>query len=171
MSSYRKVFAYAIRRELFIHPSTDLIFLTNCRPVGLPRVVPQGGGTVSGYQLPEGTFVNVHPLTLSRSPTMFHDPDGFHPERWMPEGGPVFSSDVQNAVQAFGIGPRSCIGRLLAWAEIRLILARLLCRFNLQMAETPSGRVKWDEQRAFTVVQRKPFDIRLKLREGMQILW
>jgi cytochrome P450 len=168
MPSSTKGFDYATQREWCIYPSRHYILLTSCRPVGLPRVVPPGGGTVSGYQLPEGTFVNVHPLTLSRSPTMFHDPDEFHPERWMEESGSIFTSDVRNAVQAFSVGPQSCIGRPLAWAELRLILARLLWRFDLQMTDTLSGRVKWEEQRAFTVVERKPFEIRLKLREGMQ---
>ena len=75
------------------------------KPVGLPRIAPPGGGVVSGYRVPEGTFVSVHPLTLSRSPKMFRDPDAFHPERWIAGNDSIFSADVRNAVQAFSVGP------------------------------------------------------------------
>ena len=101
---------------------------------------------------------------------MFHNPEGFHPERWLPtsknENSP-FSNDVKNAVQAFSLGPRSCIGRPLAWAELRLILARMVWRFDLGFVNSDAGRVKWEEQRSFTVVERRPFEVRVKRRVGL----
>jgi cytochrome P450 len=123
---------------------------------------------VSGYLLPENTFVNVHPLTLSLSPRHFHDPKGFHPERWLSSAKkdtscPYFNDD-RDAVQAFGVGPRSCIGKSLALAELRLILARLVWRFDLEEVDTVAGKMKWDEQRVFTVVERKPFEVGLRQR-------
>jgi len=144
--------------------------LCNPTPVGLPRIVPPGGGMVSGYSLPENTFVNVHPLTLSLSEKFFHDPQGFHPERWIvsntKDANSPFYTDNLDAVQAFSVGPRSCIGKPLALAELRLILARLVWRFDLEEVDTVAGKMKWDEQRVFTVVERKPFDVRLKLRKN-----
>ncbi|KAF2875655.1 cytochrome P450 [Massariosphaeria phaeospora] len=141
--------------------------LCNPTPVGAPRVTPPGGATVCGTWLPGETFVNVHPLALNRSPVMFHDPNAFHPERWLSSAPPAFSEDKKNAVQAFGVGPRSCIGRPLAWAELRLILGRLVWRFDLQEADTEAGRLDWQSQRVFSVVERKPFEVRLKLRQGL----
>jgi cytochrome P450 len=78
--------------------------------------------------------------------------------------------DQTNAIQPFGVGPRSCIGRLLAWAEMRLILARLVWRFDLLPVDTPAGKLQWDEQRTFTVVERQPFEVRLKRRDDLSAL-
>lgn len=145
----------------------DITQLICKRPVGAPRIVPQGGGTVSGKWFPEGVFVNVHALTVSRSPRLFHDPETFCPERWFDEKDPCFANDQLNAIQPFGTGPRSCIGRVLALAEMRLILARLIWRFELLPADTEAGRLEWDQQRTFTVVERQPFEVRLQRRPGV----
>lgn len=62
------------------------------------------------------------------------DPWGFHPERWI-GGDPRFADDCQDAMQPFSIGPRNCIGRNLAFAEMRLILTRILFDFDLKLAD------------------------------------
>lgn len=142
--------------------------LTLSSPVGLPHIVPIDGGVVLGYTLLENTFVNVHPLSLSLSPEHFHDPTGFHPERWLPSAredtDSPFLDDDRNVVQTFGVGPRSCIGKYLALAELGLILARLVWRFDLEEVDTAAGKMKWGEQKVSTVVERKPFEVRLKKR-------
>jgi cytochrome P450 len=134
--------------------------------VGLPRVAPPEGGSVSGHWVPGDTYVNVHPLSLARSPEIFHEPDVFVPERWLGED-PAFAKDQRDAVQTFGIGPRSCIGRPLAMAELRLVFARLVWRFDLHEADTEAGRLVWDSQRTFSVVERQPFEVRLKKRNDL----
>jgi cytochrome P450 len=142
------------------------ISLTSIRPVGTPRITPPGGGSVAGNWLPGGTFVNVHPLALSRSPAMFHEPESFIPERWLGTD-PAFANDRHDAAQAFGVGPRSCIGKSLALAELRLILARLIWRFDMYQADTEVGRLIWNSQRTFSVVERMPFEVVLRVREDM----
>jgi cytochrome P450 len=112
-------------------------------------------------------FVNVHSLTVSRSPKLWYDPEAFRPERWLENKSAEFGMDKQNAIQPFGVGPRSCIGRLLAWAEMRLIMARLVWRFDVLPADTEAGWLQWDQQRTFTVVERQPFEVRLKRRGGL----
>lgn len=126
--------------------------------------MPPEGGTVTGIWLPPGTYVNVHPLTLSRSPDLFHKPDDFLPERWVGKDA-AFDHDQRNAVQAFSVGPRSCIGKPLALAELHLIIARLVWKFDLQEADTISGKLDWGSQRVFSVVERKPFDVKLQVRK------
>ncbi|TGO36465.1 hypothetical protein BHYA_0124g00260 [Botrytis hyacinthi] len=108
--------------------------LCNPTPVGLPRVVPPGGGRVCGHHLPENTFVNVHPLSISLSAEYFHKPSEFPLERWLAANDPSspFYNDNRNAVQVFGVGPRSCIGRPLAMAGLQLVLARMVWRFDLE---------------------------------------
>jgi cytochrome P450 len=105
---------------------------------------------------------------LSLDAEKFHDPDGFHPERWLDsaKNNPksLFRNDDLAAVQAFGVGPRSCVGKPLAWAELRLILARVVWAFEVEQAETPNGIVDWDSQMAWTVIEKKPFEVKMAIR-------
>lgn len=114
------------------------------------------------------TFVNVHPLTLSLNPEKFYDPNAFHPERWLDDAKAnpksPFYKDDRAAVQTFGVGPRSCVGKPLAWAELRLILARVVWAFDVQQANTRNGIVDWDSQMTWAVIEKKPFEVRMAVR-------
>lgn len=55
------------------------------------------------------TAVGVPILATHRSAANFKRPDSFIPERFM--GASEFESDNRNAVQAFSVGPRNCLGR------------------------------------------------------------
>jgi cytochrome P450 len=110
----------------------------------------------------------VFPLTLALNPEKFHDPETFYPERWLDDAKTnpksPFYNDDRAAVQTFGVGPRLCVGRPLAWAELRLILARVVWAFDLEQANNPSGVVDWASQRTFTVIEKKPFDVKMVVR-------
>ncbi|KAK1996652.1 cytochrome P450 [Colletotrichum falcatum] len=102
-------------------------------PIGLPRIVPPGGATIAGHHVPEGTTVSVYHWAMYHSEKNFRDPFGFHPERWLQD--PAFAGDDREAFQPFHIGPRNCIGRNLAYVEMRLILARVLWNFDIKIAD------------------------------------
>jgi hypothetical protein len=162
--------------------------LTTARLLGIQRMTPPEGGTVCGNFIPGNVSplltkpltiycemadvlsqitVNVHSLAVFLDPANFHEPTSFCPERWLPEGKAPespFRNDKLNSVQVFNIGPRMCLGKPLALAEMRLILARLLWAFDASEADTPAGKLVWEEQRTFIVVEKKPFDIKLSLR-------
>lgn len=80
---------------------------------------------VSGQPVPGGTEVGVMRLSVFQNKDAFHRPHEFVPERWIEDLG-----DNRDAFQPFGVGPRTCIGRYIAMVEMRLILARLLWRFD-----------------------------------------
>jgi len=136
--------------------------------VGLPRLTPAGGATICGSFVPENTFVNAHPLTISLSSEHFHEPLKFYPERWLStstkDTTTPFFGDNREVVQTFGVGPRSCIGKRIALAELRLILSRLVWKFDLEEVNTPLGKLEWMSQRDFSVIERQPFEIKLKAR-------
>lgn len=67
------------------------------------RTVPPEGAIVQGHHLPGGTTVSMSPWASARSPSNFHEPDQFRPERWLGRG-PACSKDKLNASQAFGYG-------------------------------------------------------------------
>jgi cytochrome P450 len=50
----------------------------------LERVVPEGGATLSGHWLPQGTIVGVNPWVPSRDKSVYgKDADIYRPERWL----------------------------------------------------------------------------------------
>ena len=57
------------------------------------------------------TSVGVHQLATYMSPTYFHNPNKFVPERWLKDKRPEYSNDNLTAMQAFHVGPRNCVGR------------------------------------------------------------
>jgi cytochrome P450 len=96
------------------------------------RIVPNGGATIDGYNIPAGKTVAVSPWASTRSRLNFAEPDEFRPERWLGEEE-KFANDRLGASLPFGTGPRVCIGRNLAYMEMRLILAHLLWNFDLEL--------------------------------------
>ncbi|KAL4861803.1 hypothetical protein BDV12DRAFT_59287 [Aspergillus spectabilis] len=108
-------------------------------PGTIPRVTPASGAQILGQYVPGNTIVGVSPFSASRSAKNFHQPDQFHPERWLAKesGVPehqVFLNDKTEASQPFSYGPRSCLGKSLAWVEIRHLLTRLLWNFDIAVA-------------------------------------
>ncbi|RAQ47341.1 cytochrome P450 monooxygenase [Aspergillus flavus] len=137
-------------------------------PTGLQRrtLVPT---RISGCDIPAGTKVSVHQSAAYWSSTNFHAPDRFIPERWLPEAksdpSSPFYSDNRGVVQPFSTGPRNCIGRNLAYAEMRVILARVLWNFDLELCEEST---QWSDQKAYTLWEKPPLMCRLKLRESFR---
>ncbi|KAK7749836.1 hypothetical protein SLS53_000417 [Cytospora paraplurivora] len=97
-------------------------------PLGLPRVVPEGGDTVDGHLLPEKTIVSTNPLAATLDPANFTDPLQFRPERWLGQN----EKDVLDASQPFSLGPRGCLGRHLGWMELSTTIAKLVWVYDLE---------------------------------------
>ncbi|KAI0509177.1 cytochrome P450 [Xylaria bambusicola] len=137
-----------------------------CNPVagGIMRIVPEQGATVCGYSLPSGTHVTLSPVAMSLSATNFNRADEFLPERFLPEAErpAEFGNDVRDTQKPFGLGTRSCLGKPLAMAEMRLVLAQLVWNFDLSQA--PCTRINWNELKTFVVVQKEPVYVVLKKR-------
>ncbi len=102
-------------------------------PASQQRIVPRGGATVHGYHLPAGTTVAVSPWSSTHSRVNFHEPDMFRPERWLLGEDERFGNDRLGASLPFGTGPRVCIGKNLAYMEMRLIAAHLLWNFDVEL--------------------------------------
>jgi len=109
------------------------------------------------------TIISVFQWATYRSATNFHEPDRFAPERWLePDDLDYdirFASDDKAALKPFAYGTRDCIGKNLAYSEMRLIMSRLLWNFDVELVE---GYENWiDGQNVFTIHQKGPLEIRL----------
>lgn len=167
--------------------------LCNPMPGGLPRVVPPGGDMYAGHYLPGGvrpspdpfcrfwrslshadsqlqTRVSVRPYVLSRSEKNFALAHEYHPERWLPasERPARFAHDNLKVSKPFSTGPSACLGKPLAWAEMRLILSRLVWAFDMSCDE--GRRVDWAKLRAKMMIEKEPMWIRLKIRHNWLVV-
>ncbi|KAK6062962.1 cytochrome P450 [Seiridium cupressi] len=124
---------------------------------GMPRCVPKGGAMVAGRFIPEGVTTAVWQWAINHEPRCWTDPYGFHPERFL--GDPKFEKDNLDAMQPFSTGPRNCIGKNLAYAEMRLILARIIFSFDLRLADDSRGWL--DTQGAYTLWEKPNLNVYL----------
>ncbi|TVY51126.1 Averantin hydroxylase [Lachnellula cervina] len=132
-------------------------------PSSFNRVTPAAGCHIAGRFVPGNTNVAVNQWSANHSPSNFVRPDEFVPERWMGGDGDVdgeFAGDSRRVVQPFSVGRRDCIGRNLAYAEMRLVLAQLVWNFDMELAGESRG---WMENlRIFLVYEKRPLMVHLK---------
>lgn len=111
-------------------------------PSTLPREVCTGGATIDGHQIPAGTEVNVSPFAIHRNPDYYSSPLTYRPERWLSNekwSDGVSKAELekaQSAFCAFSVGPRSCIGKNMAYMEMMISMARILFLFDLESVGT-----------------------------------
>jgi len=114
------------------------------------------------------TRVSITFTSMHREPTSFHDPNSFHPERWLPEAtsnpNSPFFNDKRHASQPFTLGPHVCIGQNLAWAEMRLVLAKVLWTFDLEAPLDVKKRVVWEDLKTFLLIEKAPLSVVVKER-------
>jgi cytochrome P450 len=114
-------------------------------------------------------MLTVAPLALSFSPKYFHDPEIWHPERWLPSAendlDSPFHHDHGKAVRAFGWGPHICVGEPLGWAQMRLMLARMVWEFDIRDAGTENSRIEWGNQEVFAVIDKHRLDVTIADRK------
>ncbi|KAK3291128.1 cytochrome P450 [Chaetomium fimeti] len=135
-------------------------------PNSLPRVCT-GGDVICGYQVPEGTGLDLVPWAMSYSHRNFTKPNEFLPERWLEEDGRIrqqFDKRRHSAFQPFSVGPRNCIGKNLAYVEMRVILARLIWNYDLVLGDEMSERFL--DCKCFNLWMKKPLNVRLTPARG-----
>jgi cytochrome P450 len=124
----------------------------------LSRVTPPEGCIIARTFIPGNTCVSVNSWGASRSVSNFVRPNEFIPERWM--GASEFKNDKRKVVQPFSVGPRNCLGQSLARFELKIILARVLWNFDLELCEESRG---WMEKQRFYIAAARPeLMVRLK---------
>lgn len=133
-------------------------------PSGLPRVTPAERAVVCGEWLPGGTDISFSQWSAYRSPLNFSRPNEFIPERWLQSNRTSQSTfDKKSTLQPFSFGPRNCIGKNLAYAELRLILSRIIWNFDLSFPKEMRA-YDWAKQKTYVLVEKQPLKVRLTPR-------
>lgn len=97
--------------------------------------------------IPEGTSAFIPHYSLHRDPRYFSPlADSFLPERWLSAEEQlaleptIFKNRDQfildtNAFIPFSIGPENCVGKNLAWMEMRMLVCLMVQRFDFRFAD------------------------------------
>ncbi|KAI1258581.1 cytochrome P450 [Xylariaceae sp. FL1019] len=135
----------------------EVLRLTPAEPNGLARRVMTDGIDIAGHFIPKGTAIYVSQYAANHNAAYFHLPNDFHPERWL--GDPNFANDKLETVQPFIMGINVCIGRGLAWMEMRVILAKMLYNFDWTI-EQRDGEA-FERAKAWHVWMKNPVQMKL----------
>ncbi|KAJ5556972.1 hypothetical protein N7494_000887 [Penicillium frequentans] len=162
--------AFKSDADVTLEACNQLVYLQACLnealrmyppvPVGLPRIIDTQGDTIDGNFVPGGATVSVSHLATYYSEKNFMDAKHFIPERHLDD--PRYASDNKNALQPFSFGPRNCIGRNLAYVEMRLILARMIINFEMELAEPDFD---WIDQKVYNLWEKPPLMLKLLPRD------
>ena len=85
---------------------------------------------IDGFEIPRDSIVFVSPWVTHRHPAFWQNPEGFDPERFMPERA---AEIPRYAYFPFGAGPRLCIGQGFAMIEAQLLLATLWQKAHIEL--------------------------------------
>ncbi|KAF2104842.1 cytochrome P450 oxidoreductase [Rhizodiscina lignyota] len=119
----------AIKEGLRMNPALSL---------PLERVVPPEGFTLQDPQntyLPKGSIIGINPYVFHRDPRVFgSDADQWNPARWLSEQEKE-SRTMDHSLLQFGAGKRSCLGKNIAMLELHKLVAAILLKFRLELAD------------------------------------
>lgn len=128
------------------------------------RTTRAGGATVAGRFVPAGTHVGFAHWAAYHSEANWHRANEFVPERWLKEGETEFAHDDRKCFQPFSVGPRNCIGMNLAHAEVRVILAKMVFNFDMELVDPEEDWMADREVRL--IMAKKDLMVRIKPAQG-----
>lgn len=106
--------------------------------------------TLMGTFLPAGTNVDVCISALQMDPLYWPNPEKFDPERWMPNSPTPAST---KGYMPFIHGARNCIGSKFFQIEAKVILCKLLPKFDFSM---PADKLKATKRALYFTLKPDP---------------
>jgi cytochrome P450 len=136
----------ALQREPPMFENTrDLDYLTRVvneslrirPPVWLMSRMPVADDRIGGYHIPAGSQILVCSYVSHRHKSFWDNPEGFDPDRWLPERS---EGRPKHAWFSFSGGPHQCIGGYFGLMEMKIVIAMVLQRYELEVV--PGHRVE-----------------------------
>nr|AGN04303.1 cytochrome P450 [Oryzias melastigma] len=84
--------------------------------------------TIDGIRIPVGTSLMFSSYVCGRLERFFKDPLKFDPDRFHPDAPKPYY-----CYYPFALGPRSCLGQNFAQMEAKVVMAKLIQRFNWEL--------------------------------------
>ncbi|KAK8061803.1 Cytochrome P450 monooxygenase 1 [Apiospora phragmitis] len=160
----------AVRKLPYLKATIDeALRMTPAEPNGLARQVVVDGLDIAGHHIPKKYTDRAYhtdcdlrlPVCCQSLFVPFSSSKRVSPQRWL--GDPEFKDDELDAVQPFLMGVNVCIGRGLAWMEMRLTLARLLWEFDWTINEADGEA--FERSKAWHVWMKSPVHLQVSKRD------
>lgn len=107
-------------------------------PADLSREVLEGGLVVDGQYFAPGVRVSTACYCMHHNKDIYEEPFKFSPERWIVDESDKTGASAEKVALAesgympFSAGPRSCVGKNLAYLEMGIVLAKVLHNFEIR---------------------------------------
>jgi len=118
-----------LKETLRVHPAILENHHVASKTISVPLSEPLPGCSESQLVIPEGTILAIPVNVVQSDPLVWgSDADVFRPERWLERkrGGTSNRRDIF----AFSEGPRTCIGKAFALAEVKALTVTLVRQFT-----------------------------------------
>ncbi|PYH94530.1 benzoate 4-monooxygenase cytochrome P450 [Aspergillus ellipticus CBS 707.79] len=116
-------------------------------PGGLSRVTPPEGLQIDeDLHIPGDVIVSAPTFTIHRDPRLWEKADQFIPERW---------AEIETSKAPFfpfSRGAFDCVGKGIAWMEMRMALSMMALAFEIRLADASERAFDGMEQDSFTMV-------------------
>lgn len=122
-----KYLEFCVKESLRLYPSVPLI----------GRIL-DSDLVIDGYTIPKGVTCMISIFSLHRNPKSFHKPEEFIPERFEME---EFTSRHPYSYIPFSGGLKNCLGQRFAMTEMKLIVAKVLLKYDLA-AKIPLDKLR-----------------------------
>ncbi|KAL1704429.1 cytochrome P450 [Schizophyllum commune] len=120
-----------LKETLRMHPAILENHHEAAETISIPLSSPLPDTEDSQLVVPKGTLIAIPLNVLQTDPAVFgDDADVFRAERWLERA----EKGVRHKRElfAFGEGPRSCLGRAMAMAEIKALVITILKQYTLE---------------------------------------
>ncbi|KAF5340888.1 hypothetical protein D9758_012174 [Tetrapyrgos nigripes] len=145
-------------------------------PSGSPRATTSetGGRMLGTHYIPPNTALAVHIFSVHRDPRNFSFPETFLPERWLSEEDKKvlepslldrhdFIHNI-SAFHPFSVGPSGCVGKNFAYLEMRMLVSKILVKFDLRFADGFDERKYKRGMKDFFTMALEPLMVQLTPR-------
>lgn len=153
----------------------EAIRMTPSGPCELPREILPGGQNILDEHIPAGVIVGCAPWLDSRNYDIYGDAGNFRPERWIVDSSPDVTKETVTAMRRnfhpFINGLGACLGKNIAYAEMMIIVARTLHRFEIRRApgSTLGGRTEDSSWGPSNPGEMNLIDAYVSLKSGPEI--
>jgi cytochrome P450 len=106
-------------------------------PSGMARETPKTGVQIGPYWIPGKTMVAVPTYSIQRDERYFAKPNEWIPERWFSQDDLIID---RHAWIPFSVGPFNCAGKYFAIMEMKVLIAKAVSSFDVQMAPGEDGK-------------------------------
>ncbi|RDW72779.1 cytochrome P450 [Aspergillus mulundensis] len=126
-----------------------------------PRVAPNEALVYKGITIPPGTVMSHINYFVLMDPEIFPNPHEFDPDRWARAAAK--GARLDKYLVTFGKGSRMCVGQNLAYAEMFLIIATLVRKFDIELYETPKANIEFARDFGTPLPEEGELNVRAKI--------